>query len=128
MECPWLTIDGSTASLRLRYAVHGLQALLERAPTRIRTEPITVPSGQVGEPPHAIGYAAGAGIGNRAATERGEAGAENHRGIEQVRIADHALAQARHRLVDQRQQHPVGRILRAALLAAGLTGCPSRQV
>ena len=49
---------------------------------------------------------------DRAAAERGEAGAEDHAGIEQVAVGDHAVVQAGDGLVEQRQDQAVFQVVR----------------
>ena len=47
----------------------------------------------------------------RAAAKRRKAGAKNHSGIEQVRIFDYALAQARDRFIEVLQHQTVGEVI-----------------
>src|SRR3546814_15836410 len=51
--------------------------------------------------------AGGAGMADRATTERRKAGTEDHPGIEQIGIGDHAFVQTSHRFVDERQEQAV---------------------
>ena len=64
------------------------------------------------EPRDDRGHAARAGVVQGAAPERSEARAENHPCIEQVRILDDALAQARNRLVEVLENEPVDEVVR----------------
>ena len=70
-----------------------------------------MPALQLRQPLTHRAEAAMARVLQRAAAERGEAGAEDHAGIEQVGIGDDALAQAGDALIDQREDQPVGQIL-----------------
>ncbi len=65
---------------------------------------------------HALPAALG-DVVKRAAAVRGEAGAEDDPGVEQVRILDHAFAQTGDTLVEQAEDQPLGEIGRRPLAA-----------
>ena len=60
--------------------------------------------------------AGAADVLDRATAERGETGAEDHSGIEQVGIGDHAVVQAGHRLVEQWQHQAVFQVVRGLVV------------
>ena len=72
--------------------------------------------------------AARARVLNRAAAKRREARAEDHAGIDQVRILDDALAEHGDRFIDQRQHQAILQIRRRRRPAVGgFCGLSSRQ-
>src|SRR5690606_7038829 len=85
----------------------GVRAQRRVVPARARREAVAVaalPRLQARQ--HVLDPALANGL-DRATAERRIAGAEDHAGIEQVRVLDHALVQRGHRLVEQRQHEPV---------------------
>ena len=77
----------------------GLGTALDRGPTAVGLEALPVACRKLSEPRHHRRYAACTRVGEGAAAKGCKAGAEQHRGVHELRIIDHALAQARHALV-----------------------------
>src|SRR5262245_18821334 len=59
-----------------------------------------------------VGHAARLGVMHGSAAERRKAGGEDHRAVDGVLVRHHALAQARHADVENRQDEPVGHLRR----------------
>ena len=78
-------------------------------PTRTRCETVAVLRLQGLEPCQQDIGAGVADVLDRAAAERGETGTEDHPGIQQFGVGDHAVVQAGHGFVEHGQQQAISR-------------------
>jgi len=100
-------------------------ARLEARPARVRTKTRTVSLCELLETGDDARDAAVAGVLQRPAAERRESRAEDDRGIEEIRLLDHAFAQHGRAFVDEREDEPVRQI--GGRLRGGFTALPSFQ-